>query len=112
MLFNAQENQMRMKNELNGPARTAGPLRKLVALIVTVSLFALALMFSVVFLVVILVVGTIAFAYMWWKTREVRRVMRMMRSVATPEARRAAQASNDGVFEGEVIRVIDPKEVK
>jgi hypothetical protein len=38
--------------------------------------------------------------------------MRMMRSVATPEARRAAQASNDGVFEGEVIRVIDPKEVK
>jgi Flp pilus assembly protein TadB len=103
---------MRIKNELNGPARSAGPLRKLVALIITVAMFALVLMFSAVVLVVLLVVGIIAFAYVWWKTREVRRVMRMMRSVATPEARREAQASNDGVFEGEVIRVVDPKEVK
>jgi Flp pilus assembly protein TadB len=103
---------MRIKNELNGPPRSAGPLRKLVALIITVAMFALVLMFSAVVLVVLLVVGIIAFAYVWWKTREVRRVMRMMRSVATPEARREAQASNDGVFEGEVIRVVDPKEVK
>ena len=36
--------------------------------------------------------------------------MRMLRSVATPEARRAAQASNDEVFEGEVIRVVDPRD--
>ncbi len=96
----------------NVQARPAGPLRKLVALFVTLTVFVLALMFSAVLLVVIAVAGTIAFAYFWWKTREVRRMMRMMRSVATPEARREAQASNDGVFEGEVIRVVDPKEVK
>jgi Flp pilus assembly protein TadB len=101
-----------MKNELNGPAQSAGPLRKLVALIVTVAMFALVLMFSAVLLVVILVVGTIAFAYFWWKTREIRKQIRIMRSVATPEARREAQASNDGVFEGEVIRVVDPNEAK
>lgn len=101
-----------MRKELNGPVRSAGPLRKLVALVVTVAMFALVLMFSAVVLVVLLVVGIFAFAYVWWKTREVRRVMRMMRSVATPEARREAQASNDGVFEGEVIRVVDPKDVK
>jgi len=101
-----------MRKELNGPAQSVGPLRKLVALVITVAMFALVLMFSAVVLVVLLVVGIFAFAYVWWKTREVRRVMRMMRSVATPEARREAQASNDGVFEGEVIRVVDPKEVK
>jgi Flp pilus assembly protein TadB len=72
----------------------------------------LALMFSAMLLVVMLVVGTIAFAYLWWKTRALRKQLRMMRSVATPEARRAAQASNDGVFEGEVIRVVDPKDVR
>jgi len=101
-----------MRKELNGTVQSTGPLRKLVALIVTVAMFALVLMFSAVVLVVLLIVGTLAFAYVWWKTREVRRVMRMMRSVATPEARREAQASNDGVFEGEVIRVVEPKDVK
>jgi Flp pilus assembly protein TadB len=101
-----------MRKELNGPVRSAGPLRKLVALVITVVMFALLLMFSAVVFVVLLVVGGIAFAYVWWKTREVRRVMRMMQSVATPEVRRQAQASNDGVFEGEVIRVVDPKDVK
>lgn len=101
-----------MRKELNGTVRSAGPLRKLVALVITVAMFALVLMFSAVVLVILLVVGIFAFAYVWWKTREVRRVMRMMQSVATPEARRQAQASNDGVFEGEVIRVVDPKDVK
>jgi O-antigen/teichoic acid export membrane protein len=101
-----------MKYELNGPTRSASPLRKLVVLIVTLVMVGLALMFSAMLLVVMLVVGTIAFAYLWWKTRALRKQLRMMRSVATPEARRAAQASNDGVFEGEVIRVVDPKDVR
>lgn len=97
---------------LNAPTQPRSPLGKLLTWIISLSLFALLLMFSVVFLAVIAVVGLIAFAYIWWKTREVRRQIRIMRSVATPEARRAAQASNDGVFEGEVIRVVDPKDVK
>jgi len=103
---------MQQRFVLNAQVKPPGVLRKLVALVVTAVAFALVLMFSAVVLVVLLVVGLLAFAYVWWKTREVRRVMRMMRSVATPEARREAQASNDGVFEGEVIRVVDPKEVK
>jgi Flp pilus assembly protein TadB len=96
---------------LNAPTQPRSPLGKLLTWIFTLSLFALALMFSVVVLVVIAVVGVIAFAYIWWKTREVRKQMRIMRSVATPEARRKAQASNDEVFEGEVIRVVNPKDM-
>jgi Flp pilus assembly protein TadB len=103
---------MQKRFVLNSPSKPPNVLQRLVVLVVTVAMFALVLMFSAILLVGILVVGAFAFAYVWWKTREVRRVMRMMRSVATPEARRAAQASNDGVFEGEVIREIDPKEVK
>lgn len=103
---------MQQRFVLNSQAKPPSLLRKLVALVITVAMFALLLMFSAVVFVVLLVIGGIAFAYVWWKTREVRRVMRMMQSVATPEARRQAQASNDGVFEGEVIRVVDPKEVK
>lgn len=103
---------MQQRFVLNSQAKPPSLLRKLVALVITVVMFALLLMFSAVVLVVLLVVGIIAFAYVWWKTREIRRQIRMMQSVATPEARRAAQASNDGVFEGEVIRVVDPKDVK
>jgi len=103
---------MQQRFVLNSQAKPPSLLRKLVALVITVAMFALVLMFSAVLLVVILVVGTIAFAYFWWKTREIRKQIRIMRSVATPEARREAQASNDGVFEGEVIRVVDPKDVK
>lgn len=103
---------MQQRFVLNSQAKPPSLLRKLVALVITVAVFALVLMFSAVVLFVLLVVGIFAFAYVWWKTREVRRVMRMMQSVATPEARRQAQASNDGVFEGEVIRVVDPKDVK
>lgn len=100
---------MRMKYELNGATRPVSPLRKLAVLIVTVLLFALALMFSAVLLMGILVVGTVAGIYLWWKTRELRK---MMRDFSSQEGRRETQASNDAVFEGEVIRVVDPKEVK
>jgi len=103
---------MQIRFRLNDQGQPPGLLRKLVALVVTVAIFALLLMFSAVLLVVILVVGTLFGIYLWWKTRELRRMMRVMRSVATPEARREATASNDGVFEGEVIRVVDPKDVK
>lgn len=103
---------MQKRFVLNSQVQPPSLLRKLVALFVTVVMFALVLMFSAVLLVVILVVGTIAFAYFWWKTRAIRKQIRIMRSVATPEARREAQASNDGVFEGEVIREVDPKDVK
>ncbi len=91
------------------PGQSPGLLRKLVALIVTVALIGLVLMFSAVLLVALLVVGTMAWAYLWWKTRELRK---MMRNFSSSEGRREATASNDAVFEGEVIRVVEPKDVR
>ena len=93
-----------MRYELNGPARSAGPLHKLAALIVAVSMFALVLMFSAVLLVVIIVAGTIAGAYLWWKTRKLRG---MMRNMQPREMRREENMADEKMFEGEVIRVVD-----
>ncbi len=100
---------MQMKYELNSPAKPPGLLRKLAALAVAVVLVGLVLMFSAVLLVIILIVGAIAFAYLWWKTREVRK---LMREFSRNGMTREAKASNDGVFEGEAIRVADPKDVR
>lgn len=98
---------MQMKYELNGPGKTPGLLRKLVALVMTVALVGLVLMFSAVLLAVILVVGTVAGAYIWWRTRELRKQMRDFHSRTMREE---ASASNDAVFEGEVIRVVDSQD--
>ncbi len=100
---------MQMKYVLNSPSKSPGLLRKLVALALTVTLVGLVLMFSAVLLVVILVVGTIAVAYLWWKTRALRK---QMRELSQHSMAREAKASNDEVFEGEVIRVVDPKDVR
>lgn len=100
---------MQFKYVLNAPPRSTNPLRKLFALVVTVAVFALLLMFSAVLFVLIVVVGSIALAYLWWKTREVRKAMREFRAQTKHQE---VPASNDEVFEGEVIRVVDPKEVK
>ena len=100
---------MQMKYRLNNPGKPAGLLRKLVALIVTGALFALVLMFSAVLFVIILVAGTIAGAYLWWKTRKLRK---MMRDLSSREVRREMMASNDEVLEGEVIRVVDPRDAR
>lgn len=95
-----------MKYELNSPPGSPNPLRKLAAFVVTAGLAGLALMFSVVLLAVILVVGMIAWGYLWWKSRELRKQMRDFQSRAME---REQKAGEDGVFEGEVIRVVDPQ---
>ena len=100
---------MQFKYISNNPVRPPSLLRKLVVLIISVVLLAAVLMFSAVLLAVILVVGTIAFAYLWWKTREVRK---LMRELSRNGMTRDAKASNDGVFEGEAVRVTDPKDAR
>jgi uncharacterized iron-regulated membrane protein len=100
---------MQIKYMLNSQANPPGLLRKLLALVVTAALVGLLLMFSAVVLVVILVVGTIAGAYLWWKTRELRKHMRDLQAQARE---RAESASNDAVFEGEVIRVVETQDGK
>lgn len=58
------------------PAREPGPLGKAVALIVGAILLMLGFLFSLVLLAIIAVAGLAAFGYFWWKTRELRKVMR------------------------------------
>ena len=100
---------MQIKYVLNAPANPPGPLRRLIGVVVTVAILGLVLMFSAALLVVVAIVGAIALGYLWWKTRAVRK---QMRDLQVQAAQRAAMASNDAVFEGEVIRVVGPTNEK
>ena len=99
---------MQMKYVLNSPAGSPGPLRKLATLVVTVAMVGLALMFSAVLFAIIIVAGTLAWAYLWWKTRELRK---QMRDFPPREVMREEKMSDGNVFEGEVIRVADSEDV-
>lgn len=103
---------MQMKYVLNGRAKPASPLRKLATIIMAVVMLGLLVMFSVVALAIILIAGVLGFAYIWWKTRELRRTMRMMQSLSTAERRKQEHASNDGVFEGEAVEIVEPQNRK
>jgi hypothetical protein len=85
--------------------KSPSPLRKLVALILTIAMLGLVLMFSAVLLVILAIVGTMGWAYLWWKTRELRK---RMRNFVPRDVAQEHKASNDDVIEGEVIRVVDP----
>jgi hypothetical protein len=98
---------MQMKYVLNSPAGSPGPLRKLAALLVTVAMVGLALMFSAVLFAIIIVAGTIAWAYLWWKTRELRK---QLRDLPPREVMREERMGEGNVFEGEVIRVVDSRD--
>lgn len=92
-----------MKYQFLASPGTSSPLRKLIALIMTVALVGLVLMFSAVLLVIITIVGAIAWAYLWWKTRELRK---QMRDFSPREVVREEKVKDGDVFEGEVIRVV------
>lgn len=76
--------------------REAGPLQKLIAFVVGTILLVLGLMFSVVVLVALVAIGLAVWAYLWWKTRELRRAMR-----EAPVERRPG----GDIFEGEAVVV-------
>ena len=105
---------MQMKYELGSPAKSSGPLHKLMALIMTVALVGLVLMFSAVLLAIIVTVGTIAWIYLWWKTRELRKQMRDFPPRAMEREKKASddEVFEGQVFEGEVIRVVDSQNVR
>lgn len=100
---------MQMKYVFGFPAKSSGPLHKLGALIVTVALAGLVLMFSAVLLVIIMTLGTIAWAYLWWKNRELHKQMRDFhhRAMEQEQMARDGQVFEGEVYEGEVIRVVD-----
>lgn len=102
---------MQIRFVMPPPANPPSLLRKIVGVVVTIAVAVVALMFSAVFFAVIAVVGLIAWAYIWWKMRGVRKQMRAF-AEQSQSVMREQRASNDEVFEGEVIRVVDPKEVK
>ncbi|MFZ3017057.1 MAG: hypothetical protein WA056_01215 [Gallionella sp.] len=86
-------------------------LRKAVTLVGMAALGVVALMFSAVLLAVILVVVVFGGAYLWWKTRAVRKMMRemqgRMRQMQEASARTdEPQAFRGEVYEGEVIEVV------
>lgn len=60
---------------MNRPAEP-GLLGKVLGVVAGAALLVLGLMFSVVLLAVLVVAGLAAWAYFWWKTRELRKAMR------------------------------------
>lgn len=83
------------------PGRPPSLLRKIAALSVTALVFVLALMFSVVLFAVVLTVGAVAWGWLWWKSRALRRQMR-----DDPHLRPRAHPPGGLVLEGEVIREV------
>ncbi len=97
-------------NHLTRTPNTTSPLRNVLAFIATLALAALILMFSAILLMVILVMGVLAFAFLWWKTRHLRKQMRDFspHDAATNGAVFEGEEFKGEVIEGEVIRVVDP----
>ena len=71
-------------------------LQKIVTVLVTIAVFGVALMFSVVLFAVVVTVGAVAWGYLWWKTRALRKQMR-----EHPPTGRGM------IIEGEVIREVE-----
>lgn len=95
-------------------------LRKAVTLVGMVALGAVALMFSAMLLMVLLVVAAVGGTYLWWKTREVRRQFKEMQTRMRQMQETAPRAESQGevfrgevyegeIIEGEVVRVHEPE---
>jgi ABC-type bacteriocin/lantibiotic exporter with double-glycine peptidase domain len=90
-----------MKFIFYAPTHPSSLLQKIVRLIVTVVLVGVLLMFSAVMLVVILIVVAIALVYLWWKTREIRK---LMKNVPPRSSNMEDEMFGGEVIEGQVIR--------
>ncbi|MEO6975007.1 MAG: hypothetical protein ABI144_03895 [Gallionella sp.] len=89
-----------MRNLPPNSTNIPGPFRNLLAVVATAAVFGLALMFSVVVVAIILVAGTIAWGYLWWRTRELRK---QMRNYPPPGMMREGEMAEEDVIRGEVI---------
>ncbi|MBN8442176.1 MAG: hypothetical protein J0M28_10835 [Thauera sp.] len=76
-----------------GAAQPPSLLQKIVAGLTAVLVFGVALMFSVVLFAVVVTVGAVAWGYLWWKSRDLRKQMR-------------DRPPGGLVIEGEVIREV------
>ncbi len=102
---------------LDGRPR-GGLLQKAGAIVATLVVFALALTFSVVVFAVVATLGLVVWGYVWWKTRELRRIMRERAQQARADGQHGPQrdgpargsAAGNIVIEGEVIREVPDDE--
>lgn len=100
-----------MANLLHTSKHPTDILRKAAALVVTVILIGLALMFSMLVFTAILVVGAMAWGYLWWNTRALRKQMRNYPSGddATGGEIIGSEIIRGEIIEGEATRVADPE---
>jgi len=98
-----------MENLPHNSAQSPSILRKLAALIVTLVLLGLALVFSVLVLAVVLTAGAIALGYFWWRTRELRKQMRDHPPGGVVIEGEVIQSE---IIEGEVIREDESRDGK
>jgi hypothetical protein len=106
---------MQMKYIAYSSTRPPSLLRKTIAAIMTIALAGVALMFSAVLLTVLLIMVVIGGSIFWWKTRELRKQMKLHMqnfpppSGATKHSDIFADAKLKGqVIEGEAVRVDEP----
>ncbi|NMG74689.1 CPBP family intramembrane glutamic endopeptidase [Aromatoleum diolicum] len=103
-----------LQNLKNNPSKPAGLLQKIGAIAATIVIFGLALTFSVMLFAVVLAVGGVILGYAWWKTRDLRKVMREAQAQARARgpAPRGATPGEGIVLEGEVVREVreEPRE--
>ncbi|MBI3480804.1 MAG: hypothetical protein HY016_10690 [Nitrosomonadales bacterium] len=97
---------------ISSSANPPGLLRKVGGIVATVALAGVALMFSAVLLAIILIAVVIGGAYLWWKTRELRRQMRDFSSqgAAMRGDTMAGEVFEGEVIEGEAIRVEESRD--
>jgi hypothetical protein len=102
---------MQMKYIPPPSARPPGLLRKTATVIAMVALAGVALMFSAILLAFILIVVVFGGAYLWWKTRALRKLMKEQMRGFPPRGATmrndafAGEAFKGEVIEGDVIRV-------
>lgn len=95
-----------MNKILIATGNPVGLLRKTVVVASTVVVAGVALMFSAVLLSAMLVIGVTAFAYLWWKTRVLRKQMRkQMADFAAHNEGMQRETFTGEVIDGEVIHV-------
>jgi len=101
---------MQMKYISHTSAKPPSLLRKTAVIVATTALAAVALMFSAMLLAFLLCVGAVAFTWLWWKTRALRRQMREQMKDFPPRGKDMGNGEVSGgeVIEGESIRVDEP----
>jgi ABC-type uncharacterized transport system permease subunit len=85
-------------------SRPPGLLQRTAAVVGIAVLAGVALMFSALLLAFLLSVGAVVLAWLWWKTRELRRQMReQMKGFPPPGTTVEREVFRGETYEGEVI---------